>query len=127
MPIPLETRPAPASADCEGLELRWLELVDGEPACHHTLRATAPRADHLLRRAQLPRWTATRAPWASALTWSSEVRPRVLRNTDAASQRLGVTDTAPALVVVERGSDASGVIVEHELTVLAAYADQALR
>jgi hypothetical protein len=121
-------RPSPPETDdCHGLELRWLARVDGALAGHHTLRALSDDAEGFLRRAPLPRWSARTAPWGATLRWSEEVRPRVLRSTDAFAERLGVVDTAAALVIAESGRDLSGaVIVEHELIVLAAYAGQAL-
>jgi hypothetical protein len=105
----VDNRPAPAPltrGDCDGLELSWLARVHGEPAGHHVLRVVGEGSHDLLRGAAPPRWSATTSPWAAALLWSSEVLPRVLRHTDAYAQRLGVEDTAAALVIVERGSNA---------------------
>lgn len=118
----------PMREDCHGLELRWVQRVDGEPAGHHVLRAMAVGADDLIRRVALPRWSATTVTWPAPLRWSATVHPRVLRATDACADCLGVTDTAAALVICEQGRTASGaVVVEHELIALARYTDEALR
>ena len=50
----------------------------------------------------------------------------MLRHGDPLAERLDVAETAPALVICERGSDAAGVSIEHELIVLAAFANRAL-
>lgn len=119
---------APVRDDCRGLELRWVQRVDGEPAGHHVLRAMAVGADELIRRVALPRWSATTVTWPAPLRWSATVHPRVLRATDPCADRLGVTDTAAALVICERGRTVNGaVVVEHELIALARYTDEALR
>ena len=123
---PSTPEPAGASGGCQGLELSWLVRENGSVAAHHTLRALTDGADALLRQAALPDWSATLSPWASALRWSTEVLPRVLRRTDPCAERLGVTDTAAALVILERGGGAAGVSVEHELIVLARFADRVL-
>ena len=130
MLIAVDNRTAPigtiADGDRHDLELLWTVSVDGEPAGHHRLRVAGAPADVPFAPARLPRWSALTTPWASSWRWSSEVRPRVLRRTDAFADRLGVTDTAPALLIVERGTGRAGEYVEHELIVLARFADQAL-
>jgi hypothetical protein len=113
--------------ECRDLELRWVVTVDEAPAAHHTLRITGHepgRAGFL--GAPLPRWSATTAAWAADLRWELDVRPRVLRSTDPFAPGLGVTGTAAALVIVEQGSTPAGARVEHELIVLAVFADHAL-
>ena len=120
----VDDRPAPI--DCEGVELRWLTRADGSLAGHHTLRALSDGAGALWRGMPLPRWSVTSSPWASTLRWETEIRPLVLRRGDPLAERLDIADTAPALVILERGGDAAGVSIEHELIVLAAFADRAL-
>jgi hypothetical protein len=113
--------------DGQDLEIRWLVRVAGSPAWHHTLRVSAPDVtDAGLLGTPLPRWRAASAAWASHLGWRLEVRPRVLRSTDTIAESLGVTDTAAALVILEQGRGQTGIRVDHELVVLAVFADQAL-
>lgn len=120
--------PVRAPDHCHDLELRWLASVNGAPAAHHTLRSThADALTALVMRGPLPRWSATAAEWGGSLRWSVEVRPRVLRGTDPGASELNVTETAAALVIVERGTGPAGISVEHELVVLAAYASAATR
>jgi hypothetical protein len=120
--------PVRAPEHCHDLELRWLASVNGAPAAHHTLRSSqADALTALVLRGPLPRWSATAAAWGGSMRWSVEVRPRVLRDTDPCAAELGVTETAAALVIVERGTGPAGVRVEHELVVLAAFASAARR
>jgi hypothetical protein len=130
MLIEVDNRAVPTATirqDRHDLELRWLVSLDGAPAAHHTLHIDVPNAaEGRFLRASLPCWSATTAAWASGLRWSLQVRPRVLRSTDPFAAVLGVTDTAAALVIAEQGSGPPGVHVEHELIVLAGFAEQAL-
>jgi hypothetical protein len=122
----------PASTTCpreesEEFELRWLTSVGGAPAGHHTLRVTAAGVvTASLLRSPLPRWSATTAAWAATLRWSLQITPRVLRSTDPFAERLGVTDRAGALVIFEEGCGRGRVSIQHELIVLAGFADQAM-
>ena len=109
---------------CQITEFRWTVDVEGTPAGQHTLGGSA--TERILRD-PLPRWSATTAPWASGFSWTVEVRPRVLRAEDPCADALGVGESAAALVLRETGVDPSGARVEHELVVLARYAEPAAR